>query len=93
MLEVFASSFLSVQKQMPWRNLQTKVHCMYSFHDLRNSQNLRSCGSISLKTLVIFPIGKVKPNSKSTVSSGLFHMDTPSIDSPAKTYSSVLYGH
>ena len=58
MQEVFASSFLCVWNQMSWTNLETKVllqdFFMYSY-DVTKSKNLRSCESISLKTVLIFP--------------------------------------
>ena len=44
---------------MPWRNIQTKIShqtfYMYTVNELMNCQDLRSCGSISLKTLLIVP--------------------------------------
>ena len=57
MLEVFAPSFLCVKNQMPWRNLDTKVlpqDFLHFFNDSTNSQNLRSCELISLKSILIF---------------------------------------
>ena len=58
MLVIFVSSFLCVWNKMTWRNLLTKVLSQdfytYSIDEWTNSQNLRSCRSISLKVVLIF---------------------------------------
>ena len=59
MVEIFAPSFLCVRNKILQRNLQKSVasrfFCMHSFDDSMNIQNLRSWGSISSKTVPIFP--------------------------------------
>ena len=59
---VFAPSSLCAWSQKPWRNQQIillpvgfYVFCMYTFKNSTNSQNLRCCGSISPKAILVLP--------------------------------------
>ena len=59
MLEIFALSFLCTWNQISFSNLLTEVlpqvfFCTYAFNDLMNSQNLRYCWLISLKSSWFF---------------------------------------
>ena len=53
MLELFDPSFLCEKNLLII--VLPRDFCMYSFDDSTSSQNLRSCESISLKTILIFP--------------------------------------
>ena len=60
MLEVFVPSFpLCMESNALEKStnisVALRIFCMYPFDDLTNSQNLRSCGWISPKTILIFP--------------------------------------
>ena len=51
MLVAFAPSFLLYIESIV---LCLKIFCTYTFDDLADCQNMLSCGSISLKTVLIF---------------------------------------
>ena len=56
MLEVFASPFLSLWNQILWRNVQTSVSPgFFARTPSMDSQNLRSCGLIVSKAILIGP--------------------------------------